>query len=225
MSFAPVAARAISLLIVDASEIVRQGIRAILNQHAAGEITVCAEVAALPEAVQAIKVQAPDVALLDSDSTGLTGGEGCRQLLQSAPNLRVIVMATMTTDRLVYEALTSGALGYITKTISGPELVQAIRNVADGNPIFDREGTDGVLRLLRSEGGSTGPQLSRLSVQERRVLALVAQGMTNKQVGAQLRLSRNTVKNYLVAIFEKLQVKRRAHAAAIFVQETHANGE
>lgn len=138
------------------------------------------------------------------------------------PTGRVVILTSYTSDRLVYEALTAGALGFITKTVSPSELIQAIRNVADGSPIFDRDGTDRVLRLLRSEGPASGVQIARLSVQERRVLALVAGGMTNKQVGAELRLSRNTVKNYLVGIFEKLQVKRRAHAAAIYVQETES---
>ncbi len=209
-------------MLVDGSELMRCGIKAVIATRAAGAIAVVAEAGSAGEAVRLAVEFQPDVILLDLDLPGQPGGEACRLLLQSAPNGRVIILTSYTSDRLVYEALTAGALGFITKTVSPTELIQAIRNVADGSPIFDRDGTDRVLRLLRSEGPASGAPIARLSVQERRVLALVAGGMTNKQVGAELRLSRNTVKNYLVGIFEKLQVKRRAHAAAIYVQETES---
>jgi len=212
----------IRVMLVDGSELMRWGIKGVVAARAAGAIAVVAEAATCGEAVRLAVESQPDVILLDLDLTGQQGGEACRLLLQAAPNGRVIILTSYTSDRLVYEALTAGALGFITKTVSPSELIQAIRNVADGSPIFDGDGTDRVLRLLRSEGPASGAPIARLSVQERRVLALVAGGMTNKQVGAELRLSRNTVKNYLVGIFEKLQVKRRAHAAAIFVQETES---
>lgn len=212
----------IRVMLVDGSELMRWGIKAVIAARANGAISVVAEAGTSAEAERIALQAQPDVILLDLDLPGHQGAEACRVLLQAAPNGRVIILTSYTSDRLVYEALTAGALGFITKTISPSELIQAIRNVAEGNPIFDRDGTDRVLRLLRSEGPAAGAQISRLSAQERRVLALVAGGMTNKQVGAELRLSRNTVKNYLVGIFEKLQVKRRAHAAAIFVQETES---
>lgn len=212
----------IRVMLVDGSELMRWGIKAVVAARAMGSIVVVAEAATWAEAERLVQEVQPDVILLDLDIPGQQGGEACRLLLQATPNGRVIILTSYTSDRLVYEALTAGALGFITKTISPAELIQAIRNVAEGSPIFDRDGTDRVLRLLRSDGPASGAQIARLSVQERRVLALVAGGMTNKQVGDELRLSRNTVKNYLVGIFEKLQVKRRAHAAAIYVQETES---
>lgn len=212
----------IRVMLVDGSELLRWGVRSVVNSLAQGVMTVVAEAGTAADALRLATAEQPDVILLDLDLPGHAGGDLCRSLMEAASRARVIILTSYSSDRLVYEALTAGALGYITKTIAPAELIQAIRNVADGSPIFDRDGTDRVLRLLRSDGTSTGPQISRLSVQERRVLALVAAGMTNKQVGAELHLSRNTVKNYLVGIFEKLQVKRRAHAAAIYVQETEA---
>lgn len=212
----------IRVMLVDGSELMRWGVKAVITARATGAMTVVAEAATCAEAERVALQAQPDVILLDLELPGQQGGEACRSLLQAVPNARVIILTSHTSDRVVYEALTAGALGFLTKTISPSELMQAIRNVADGSPIFDRDGTDRVLRLLRSDGPTSGPQIGRLSAQERRVLALVAGGLTNKQVGAELRLSRNTVKNYLVGIFEKLQVKRRAHAAAIFVQETES---
>ena len=212
----------IRVMLVDASELMRWGIKGVVAAQAHGAIEVVAEAGTCTEAVCLAGQCQPDVILLDLEVPRERGADTCRLLLEAAPRGRVIILTAYSTDRLVYEALTAGALGYITKTISPVELIQAIRNVAEGSPIFDRDGTDRVLRLLRSEGAASGPQISRLSAQERRVLALVATGMTNKQVGAELELSRNTVKNYLVGIFEKLNVKRRAHAAAIYVQESDA---
>ena len=109
---------------------------------------------------------------------------------------------------------------YISYTDRKGNTVQAVQDVASGRSILDPDATNRVLRMLRGGGGSEhGADLSTLSAQERRVLALVAEGLTNKQVGEQLSLSENTVKNYLVNVFEKLQVKRRAQAAAIYVQQ------
>jgi two-component system response regulator DevR len=212
----------IRVMLVDASELMRLGVKAVVAAQANGTIAVVAEAATCTDAVRIAGQYQPDVMLLDLEIPREDGADTCRLLLEAVPRGRVIILTSYSTDRLVYEALTAGALGYITKTISPFELIQAIRNVADGSPIFDRDGTDRVLRLLRSEGAASGPQISRLSAQERRVLALVAAGMTNKQVGVELELSRNTVKNYLVGIFEKLNVKRRAHAAAIYVQESES---
>lgn len=212
----------IRVLLVDASELMRWGIKAVVAAQANSTIAVVAEAATCTDAVRIAGQFQPDVILLDLEIPREHGADTCRLLLEAVPQARVIILTSYSTDRLVYEALTAGALGYITKTISPVELIQAIRNVAEGSPIFDRDGTDRVLRLLRSEGSASGPQISRLSAQERRVLALVATGMTNKQVGAELELSRNTVKNYLVGIFEKLNVKRRAHAAAIYVQDSES---
>jgi len=146
--------------------------------------------------------------------------DACRQILQRLPDTRVVILTSYSNDNFIYEAVTSGAQGYLMKEIDPAGLVAAVQDVASGRSILDPEATTRVLRMLRAGGVAEHAQdLSILSAQERRVLALVADGLTNKQVGEQLKLSENTVKNYLVSVFEKLQVKRRAQAAAIYVQQ------
>lgn len=163
----------------------------------------------------------PDVVLLDIRLPDGSGFEACRQMLQRLPETRIVVLTSYSNDNFVYEAVTSGAQGYLMKEIDPAGLVQGVRDVAAGRSILDPDATTRVLRLLRSRGGDPAADFSVLSAQERRVLALVAEGLTNKQVGDQLKLSENTVKNYLVNVFEKLQVKRRAQAAAIYVQQAN----
>jgi two-component system, NarL family, response regulator DevR len=158
--------------------------------------------------------------LLDIRLPDGSGFEACRQILQRLPQTRVVVLTAFSSDNYVYEAVTSGAHGYLMKEIDPAALIQAVQDVIAGRSILDPDATTRVLRLLRGGSSDQGVDLSVLSVQERRVLALVADGLTNKQVGEQLGLSENTVKNYLVNVFEKLRVKRRAQAAAIYVQQS-----
>ncbi len=128
------------------------------------------------------------------------------------------MLTSYSNDNLVYEAVTAGAQSYLMKEIDPESLVLALNDVAAGRSILDPDATSRGLRLLRGGAQESGNDPSILSNQERRVLALVADGLTNKQVGERMDLSENTVKNCLVHVFEKLQVKRRAHAAAIYVQ-------
>lgn len=211
----------IRLLLVDGSEIMRRGITSVLSSHSSPPTTVVGEAGTVAAAITAARELRPDVVLVDIRLPDGSGFDACRRILQDRPETRIVVLASYSSDNSVYEAVTAGARGYLTKEISPAGLVQAIQDVAAGRSILDPDATSRVLRLLRA-GAGTEPttDLSVLSAQERRVLALVAEGLTNKQVGEKLGLSDNTVKNYLVSVFEKLQVKRRAQAAAIFVQQT-----
>jgi two-component system response regulator DevR len=182
---------------------------------------IVGEAGTVADGVKACVQLQPDVVLLDIRLPDGSGFDACRQILGQLPKTRVVMLTAHTNDNLVYDAVTAGAHGYLMKEIDAGGLVQALQDVAAGRSILDPDATARVLRLLR--GGTTGehgPDLSVLSAQERRVLALVADGLTNKQAGNQLGLSENTVKNYLVSVFEKLQVKRRAQAAAIYVQQS-----
>jgi two-component system response regulator DevR len=145
------------------------------------------------------------------------GFDACRQILRNQPATKVIVLTSYANDSFVYGSVAAGAQGYLMKEIDPSGLIQAVRDVAAGRSILDPDTTNRVLRLLRG-GAEGGADLGVLSPQERRVLALVAEGMTNKQVGEQLSLSENTVKNYLVNVFEKLHVKRRSQAATMYVK-------
>jgi two-component system response regulator DevR len=211
----------IRVVLVDDSELVRRGIKTVLAAQAEPPIAVVGEAGTVATAITECLKHQPDIVLLDIRLPDGSGFEACRQILHEQPNTRVIVLTSYSNDNFVYEAVTSGAQGYLMKEIDPVGLVQAVLDVAAGRSILDPDATSRVLRMLRTGNGTDqASDLSVLSAQERRVLALVADGLTNKQVGDQLGLSENTVKNYLVNVFEKLQVKRRAQAAAIYVQQT-----
>lgn len=214
----------IRILLVDDSELVRRGIKTVLSAETDPPMQVVGEAGNVAEAIAQCQRHKPQVVLLDIRLPDGSGLEACRRILQALPDTRIIVLTSYSNDNYVYEAVTCGAQGYLMKEIDPAGLVQAVQDVAAGRSILDPDATSRVLRLLRGgNSGEQGADLSILSAQERRVLALVAEGLTNKQVGEQLKLSENTVKNYLVNVFEKLQVKRRAQAAAIFVQQANPN--
>lgn len=217
----------IRILLVDDSELVRRGIKTVLSAQTDPPLRVVGEAGNVEQAITECIKHRPDVVLLDIRLPDGSGFDACRQITQRNPETKVVVLTSYSNDNFVYEAVTSGAQGYLMKEIDPAGLIQAILDVASGRSILDPDATSRVLRLLRSGGGGeANADLSILSPQERRVLALVADGLTNKQVGEQLGLSENTVKNYLVNVFEKLQVKRRAQAAAIFVQQSNPlNGQ
>lgn len=211
----------IRILLVDDSELVRRGIKTVLSAQTDPPMRVVGEAGNVAQAVTECIRHRPDIVLLDIRLPDGSGFDACRQILQRNPETKVVVLTSYSNDNFVYEAVTSGAQGYLMKEIDPAGLVQALLDVASGRSILDPDATSRVLRLLRSGGSEANADLSILSPQERRVLALVADGLTNKQVGEQLALSENTVKNYLVNVFEKLQVKRRAQAAAIYVQQNN----
>ncbi len=215
----------INILIVEDSPLVRKGIRSLLETATDPRIEVVGEATSNAEAIIACDELTPDIVLLDIRLSDGLGFEACKEMLQRQPNTRIIVLTSHSTDSFVYEAVTAGVHGYLMKEIDPEGLLQAIRDVAAGKSILAPDVTTRILNFLRS--GSMSPddqnELAILSPQEKRVLALVAEGFTNKQIGVELRLSENTVKNYLIKVFEKLQVNRRAQAAAIYVQNTKKN--
>ena len=214
----------VRIVLIDDSELVRRGVKSVLSTTGCDTpLEVVGEASTVADGVSACLRLEPHIVLLDIRLPDGSGFDACRQIIAKLPNTRVVILTAHSNDNLVYDAVTAGAHGYLMKEIDGPGLVQALQDVEAGRSILDPQATARVLRLLR--GGTHaehGPDLSLLSAQERRVLALVAEGLTNKQAGAQLGLSENTVKNYLVSVFEKLQVKRRAQAAALYVQHSSA---
>ncbi len=209
----------IRVLLADDSELMRSAVRIALGLRRDPSIQVVGETGTLAAAVSECARLKPDVLLLDIGLPDGSGLEACRQILQRQPGLRVVVLTGSATDHHVHEAILAGAHGYLRKEIDPEALAQAIVDVADGKSIFDSDSTAHALRLVRAQAAPTvAESLDLLSLQERRVLALVAEGQTNKEIGASLGLSENTVKNYLGNVFEKLQVKRRSQAASIYVQ-------
>lgn len=213
--------KSISILIVDDSELVRTGLKTLLEAHARTAGTLLRMVGEAGTAGTAITEAArlnPDVVLMDIRLPDGSGLEACRKILASDPDIKVLVLTSVIDDSLVYDALGSGAHGYLLKEINAQGLCQAIVDVAAGKFILDPTVTTHVLKLVRS--GSNPPteqdKLATLSAQERRVLAFVAEGKTNKEIAGQMELSDKTVKNYLSNIFEKLKISRRSQAAVLY---------
>lgn len=209
----------IRVLVVDDSALVREGLRAVLGTHGRQlRIQVVAEAASVAAALAEAKRVKPDVVLLDIRLPDGSGLDACRDIKRLLPDTRVLILTSVASDELIQQAVVAGAQGYLMKEIDPAGLIGAIGDAFAGRSVLTPEITARVLRLLREGTQPTGSALETLSVQERRVLALVADGLTNKEVGEKLGLSENTVKNYLVSVFEKLQVKRRSQAAALFAQ-------
>jgi two-component system response regulator DevR len=206
----------IRLVLVDDSEVVRMGLRALLGTDPTLEVV--GEGRDVASGVQACVRLNPDVALLDIRLPDGTGFDVCRQVLKNRPDIRVLVLTSVADDTLVDEAIRAGAHGYLLKEIDSRGLISAIHDVAAGKSILDPAVTARVMQIVRS-GGATENTLATLSPQEKRVLALIAEGLTNKEVAARLNLSDKTVKNYLSTVFEKLHVSRRAEAAVIYAQQ------
>lgn len=209
----------IRLLLVDDHEVVRSGLGALLGQRA--EFEVVGEAGTVAGALETAERQKPDVVLLDVRLPDGSGFEACRGLHKLAPPVKVIILTAFADDEIVMQAIGSGAEGYLLKEIDEQGLVRAIREVAEGRSILDPAVTRRVMNRVK-DGGAAQPagKLDRLSAQERRVLELVAQGKTNKEIGLAMGLSDKTVKNYLSNLMEKLQMNRRSQAAAFFVQHS-----
>lgn len=213
----------ISVLLVDDSALVRQGVRSVLSVEPDNDIHVAGEAGTIKEALTLTEKLQPDIVLLDIRLPDGSGLDAAPDILRLAPKCRILVLTSFTNDELVYNAVIAGVHGYLMKELDPSGLVKAIRDTVAGRSVLTPDVTSRVLRMIRSgnNSGSSG-ELALLSAQERKVLALVAEGLTNKEVGQQLNLSENTVKNYLVSVFGKLKVKRRSQAAAMFVQATQS---
>jgi DNA-binding NarL/FixJ family response regulator len=207
----------IRVLIVDDHHVVRLGLRALLDRHAGFDVV--GEAGTVSAAVEEAKRLHPDVVLLDVRLPDGKGYEACRQIHQLLPDVRVLFLTSYADEQTVLESLDAGGDGYLLKEIDEAALVQGIRSVANGQSILDPAITRRVLERARTPGVPTGEtKWATLSPQEKRVLSLVAEGKTNKEIGLDMGLSDKTVKNYLSNILEKLQLTRRSQAAAFFVQ-------
>lgn len=211
----------IRVLIVDDSPLVRRGIRALLGaKRARRTISIVGEATTVAEAVRGATRLKPDVVLLDVRLPDGSGIEACRHIIERQPETSVLILTSHAGDNLLYESVVAGAKGYLMKEIDGEALTTAIIDVAEGRVVLTPDTTARMLRIVRAGPAAASPQpeISKLSHQEKRVLTLVAGGQTNRAIGRQLGLSEHTVKNYLVNVFDKLRVKRRSQAAALFVQ-------
>jgi two-component system response regulator DevR len=213
----------VRIVMVDDSEVVRMGLRSLLG--AAPLIEIVGEAANVAGAVEVCTRTKPDVVLLDIRLPDGTGFDACRRILKQLPDTRALILTSVADETLVDEAIRSGAHGYLLKEIDGAGLMRAIADVAAGKSILDPSVTARVIQLIKSGSSATHDAFAILSPQERKVLALIAEGRTNKEVASQLGLAEKTVKNYLSNVFEKLHVSRRSQAAAMFVRESRTPGQ
>lgn len=191
---------------MDDHEVVRAGLRALLAGIEGMEIV--GEAGTVAEAVSEAARLAPEVILMDLRLPDGSGIDACREILSTAPQTRILFLTSYSDEQAVMSTVLAGAAGYVLKDIGHRALVGAIRDAAAGRPILDPRLTDPVVSRVR--------KADALSAQEQRVLALVVEGKTNKEIAAALGLSDKTVKNYLSNAFQKLGVSRRAQAAALF---------
>jgi len=207
----------IRLLLVDDHEVVRVGLRTVLH-HNQG-ITIVGEAGSKAQAAIEAGRLLPDVILMDVRLPDGSGVEACREILADHPTTRVIFLTSYTDDDSVLAAVLAGASGYVLKEIDSAALLRAIRAVSAGRSILDPKVIQRALDWIKAVPTGDGPiRTSSLSPQEERVLALVAEGLTNKEIATSLKLSDKTVKNYLANMFQKLHISRRAQAAAFFVK-------
>lgn len=207
----------IRLLLVDDHEVVRVGLRTVLHNH--HSITVVGEAGTKAAAVRAVKRLRPDIVLMDVRLPDGSGVEACRDILASHPTTRIIFLTSYADDESVLAAVLAGAQGYVLKNIDSILLIRSIRTVSNGQSILNPVLTQRALNWIKAWPEQNGPVRGQsLSPQEERVLALVAEGLTNKEIAATMQLSDKTVKNYLANMFQKLHISRRAQAASFFVK-------
>ena len=212
----------IRILLVDDHEVVRDGVKSLINVN--DDLTVVAEAATVREAVdQAVRTR-PDVVVMDVRLADGSGIEATREIRAKLEKTQVLMLTSFADDEALFASIMAGAAGYVLKQIRGGELVRAIREVGAGRSLLDPEVTKAVLERLRKGKTMRDEKLARLSAQEERILTLVSQGMTNGQIGQELRLAEKTVKNYVSTILSKLEVARRAEAAAYLARHTTTPG-
>jgi two-component system response regulator DevR len=206
-------ARRLRVFLLDDHEMVRRGVRDLLEEEA--DIVVVGEAATATDAVAAIIALVPDVAVLDARLPDGHGVDVCREVRSAHPGIACLMFTSYDDEDAIMAAIMAGAAGYLLKQVRGIDLVDAVRRVAAGQSLLDPAVTQTVLARLRATDLRPPDPLAGLSEQERRVLALIAEGLTNREIGGRLFIAEKTVKNYVSSLLAKLGLGRRAQAAAL----------
>ncbi|MEP6816738.1 MAG: response regulator transcription factor [Marmoricola sp.] len=204
--------QAIRVFLLDDHEVVRRGLRDLLES--AGDIEVVGESGLAQEATSRIPALRPDVAVLDGRLPDGSGIDVCRDIRSVDPSIKALILTSYDDDEALFAAIMAGASGYVLKQITGTDLLDAVRRVASGQSLIDPSLTARVLERLRA-GPEDVSELASLTEQERRILALIADGLTNRQIGEAIFLAEKTVKNYVSSILAKLGLERRTQAAVL----------
>jgi DNA-binding NarL/FixJ family response regulator len=208
-------AKPIAVFLLDDHEIVRRGVRDLLEAEA--DIRVVGEAGTASSALARIPALRPDVAVLDVRLPDGDGVSVCREIRAKMPEVACLMLTSFGDDEALFDAIMAGAAGYVLKQIRGTDLVGAVRTVASGQSMLDPQAASRLMARLRDQSAKRDP-LAGLSGQERRILELIGDGLTNRQIGEQTFLAEKTVKNYVSALFAKLGMERRTQAAAYAVR-------
>lgn len=215
--------RQLRVLLVDDHEVVRAGVRTMLERTE--DIRVVAEAGSVRDAIVQAERTRPDVVVMDVRLADGSGIEATREIRARRQETKVLMLTSFADDEALFASIMAGASGYVLKQIQGGELVRAIRAVGEGQSLLDPAVTASVLeRLRRGKHLMRDEKLARLTPQEERILGMVAEGLTNKEIGARLKLAEKTIKNYVSTILSKLEVARRAEAAAYLARHTSTPG-
>jgi two-component system response regulator DevR len=221
--------RNVRVFLLDDHEVVRRGVHELLSVEPGLEIV--GEAGNAAEALARIPAVRPDVAVLDVRLPDGSGVEVCREIRSQDPSVQCLMLTSFADDEALFDAIMAGAAGYVLKVIRGTDLITAVRDVAAGRSLLDPVATGKVLERLRQGGGrdGSGPDadgggdpLAELTDQERRILDLIGEGLTNRQIGERLHLAEKTVKNYVSSLLAKLGMERRTQAAAYVARQQGA---
>jgi two-component system response regulator DevR len=200
----------IRVFLLDDHEIVRRGVRELLETQ--DDIEIVGEAGTAEEGISRIPATKPDVAIIDMRLPDGNGVEICREVRSTDDSIQCLILTSFSDDEALFDSIMAGAAGYLLKQIKGTDLVDAVRRVAAGQSLLDPSVTARVMDRLRN-GPVEDPRLARLTDQERKILDLIAEGLTNRQIGDRLFLAEKTVKNYVSNLLSKLGMERRTEAA------------
>jgi DNA-binding NarL/FixJ family response regulator len=207
---------AIKVFLLDDHEVVRRGVSDLLRRTS--DVVVVGEAATAEQALRDIPRLRPDVAVLDVRLPDGDGVSVCREIRSTMPEVRCLMLTSFADDEALFAAIMAGASGFVLKQIRGADLVTAIKAVAGGQSMIDPATTARVMERLRQGGQRTEDPVTTLTEQERRILDLIGDGLTNRQIGERLYLAEKTVKNYVSNLLAKLGMQRRTQAAVLASQ-------
>ncbi|MGW7003757.1 response regulator [Streptomyces sp. NPDC054933] len=210
----------ITVFLVDDHEVVRRGVHELLSVE--DDVEVVGEAGTAADALVRIPATRPDVAVLDVRLPDGSGVEVCREVRSAHPEITCLMLTSFADDEALFDAIMAGAAGYVLKAIRGTDLLTAVRDVAAGRSLLDPVATARVLERLRRGDDKGDARLENLTDRERRILDLIGEGLTNRQIGERLHLAEKTVKNYVSSLLAKLGMARRTQAAA-FVARMRAD--